>query len=90
MQVVEMGLHDEKWDYPAGSETANLDPATVSSENQQWLNIIKLVHWSGVWNKDGCRIRINNTWNFELLRNLLVNYHDREVVEFLQFGWPYR
>ena len=54
----------------------------------QWLQIIELVMYSGLPNKDGCQIRVNNTWNFELLESLLGDYHDRDIIPLLKFGWP--
>lgn len=34
------------------------------------------------------RQQVNNKWNLDLLDELLTEYHDREVVEWLRFGWP--
>ena len=60
----------------------------VSAEHQLWVNIINLVILSEQHNKDNCCIRANTDWNFDLLRNLLENYHDHEIVDLLQYGWP--
>lgn len=42
----------------------------------------------GTCNRFGARIPINDHWNLDLLQNLLVNYWDAEVVEWLRYGWP--
>ena len=36
----------------------------------------------------GAQIPVESNWNLDLLKALLVDYHDQEVVEFLRFGWP--
>lgn len=43
---------------------------------------------SGQYNRWGLRIPLPTTWNLELLESLLVDYEDKEVVEWLRFGWP--
>ena len=57
-------------------------------EMEQWPRIIELVRFSGVYNKDSCRIQVNHNWNFDLLQSMLVDYHDYEIVDLLKFGWP--
>ena len=42
---------------------------------------------SGVPNKMGCRIPIKSTWNIPVLQKLLAKYHDKDVVEWLQFSF---
>ena len=38
---------------------------------------------------DTCQITtVNNTWNFTLLMQLLVNCHDQDIVNLLKYGWP--
>ena len=43
---------------------------------------------SGVPNQFKCRIPLNTTWNIPLLESLLTEYHDKEVIEWLQFEFP--
>ena len=42
----------------------------------------------GYPNRWGAQIPVKTKWNLELLQALLVNYEDREVVEWLRYGWP--
>ena len=42
----------------------------------------------GYPNRWGARIRVESTWNIELFSSLLADYEDREVVEWLKYGWP--
>lgn len=40
------------------------------------------------YNRFGARIPIPTKMNLELFENLLQDYHDKEVVEWMRFGWP--
>ncbi len=46
------------------------------------------IRQSGKPNYLGPRIPIFNNWNLKLFENLLANYHDKRLVQFLAFGWP--
>lgn len=67
----------------------------VITDNPQWRHWATRLVWdinrvraTQLTNRYGLRISLNTTWNIPLLRSLLVNYHDKQVVEWLQFGWP--
>ena len=57
-------------------------------EVEQWVRIIELVTLSGAPNKDCCKIRVNDHWNFDMLDRELSGYKDKEIVELLKYGWP--
>ena len=42
---------------------------------------------SGRPNKDGCWIQVNYNWNFKFLEQKLVNYHDKDIIDLLKYGW---
>ena len=42
----------------------------------------------GYPNVYGARIPVKSNWNLEVMSDLLQDYPDKEVVEFLRFGWP--
>ena len=42
----------------------------------------------GYPNRWGARIPVKSKWNLELMESLLHNYEDKEVVEWLKYGWP--
>ena len=75
-------------DLPGERETQCQSVAKLTVDNEQWLRIIQLVQFSGKYNKDDCCIQVNHLWNFELLESLLYEYHDKERVDLLKFGWP--
>ena len=53
-----------------------------------YLHDVLLAHKitdSGLPNKLGCRIAINTAWNTELLDMLLLDYEDRDVVQWLRY-----
>ena len=43
---------------------------------------------SGVPNRFGCCIPVKSNWNHELLSQLLLNYEDQELLEWLKYGFP--
>ena len=43
---------------------------------------------SGVCNRFGCRILVKSNWNLLLMDSLLTDYDDRDVLEWLKFGFP--
>ena len=79
---------EEQLDQPGEPEQIHGAKIVTTKENEQWLKIIELVIMSGKPNCEACQIRVNHNWNFKLLSDLLVDYHDREVLKYLQFGWP--
>ena len=42
----------------------------------------------GYPNRWGARRPVTTRWNLELLEELLIDYEDKEVVEWIKFGWP--
>ncbi len=48
----------------------------------------ELIKASGVPNYKGCKIRIPSKFQVGYLENQLSDYEDKEVVEFLKFGFP--
>ena len=48
----------------------------------------RLVRERGYPNRWGAKIPIKTAWNIHLLENLLEGYPDREVVEWMKYGWP--
>ncbi len=46
-----------------------------------------MVEQSGLYNFQGCKIPFKSNFNCDKLENYLHNYHDKQVVEFLHYGW---
>ena len=61
----------------------------VNLDNQlEKVIIAHKVITSGVPNRYGVRYPLKTNWNIPLLASLLVDYHDMDIVEWLQFGFP--
>ena len=60
----------------------------IAHDHQKWVDIAEQVYRSGKPNKDGCRIEITSKWNVPLLNVLLKDYHDKEIIDYLVYGWP--
>ena len=82
-------LGETDWlDSPGHRENPDYTPLTQDHTQYEWVRKIVMVHDSQLPNKDGCRIQVNHTWNFDLLQQLLLGYHDQQIVELLKFGFP--
>ena len=79
---------DVELDSPEDPERQEWGSLTMTQEMDQWVRIIELVVLSGEINKNNCRIRVNDKWNFDLMEILLVGYEDIEIIDYLKFGWP--
>ena len=74
------------------------DPIRIERENScgmRWMESldedIKLhyeVIRGGYPNRYGAKRQVKSKWNLELLQELLMGYEDKEVVEWLRYGWP--
>ena len=42
----------------------------------------------GYPNRWGAQVEVVTSWNLELMASLLQDYDDKEVVEWLRYGWP--
>ena len=79
-------LADEQWDQPGERESQwksaqkQLEPGM-----QQLVSIIQQLN--EVQYSDS-NVVVNNTWNIMLLEGLLSEYEDREILHYLQCGWP--
>ena len=52
------------------------------------LMMTHLVKEGGYPNRYGARIPISTHWNLDLMKELLKDYQDKEVVEWMKYGWP--
>ena len=34
------------------------------------------------------RVELQSTWNVNLMESLLEDYHDKEILTYLWYGWP--
>ena len=62
---------------------------------QQWLatvdpdiQIHQQVIRNGYPNRWGAKIPVKTKWNLKLLEEWLHNYEDKEIVEWMKYGWP--
>ena len=53
-----------------------------------FVNVCNIVEQSGVPNVEGCKIPLSSKLNLSEWEKRLVSYHDKEVVEFLRYGFP--
>ena len=85
--------------YKLGEASAEADPilfsafdsngeTNLSDHSVHWVQKILEARKAQDHNFRGAKIPVPTHWNLELLDNLLVDYEDREIVDFLRYGWP--
>ena len=79
------GLED---DSPLVQEAGMHRAQVVVGMDHPDVIIAELVKQLGYPNVYGARIPVKTNWNLQLLEGLLQGYHNKEVIEFLWFGWP--
>ena len=52
------------------------------------IRLNQTVRHKGYPNRWGAKIPIKPNWNIELLEDLLQDYEDKEIVEWMKYGWP--
>ena len=58
------------------------------AKNDEDVKLNVIVRRQGYPNRWGARIPIESRWNLEKFTQLLGDYEDKEVVKWLQYGWP--
>ena len=59
-----------------------------SRDLQGWVKLINYVRDWGKPNVYGARVPIRTPWNLKLMEQLAGSVADREVVQFMTYGWP--
>ena len=59
----------------------------LQADNED-LMLTYTVNRNGYPNRYGARIPIKTKWDLGKMETLLEGYHDREVVEWMKYGWP--
>ena len=57
-------------------------------ENDEDIRLHHQVITEGYPNRWGARRPVKTKWNLEKFEELLTNYHDKEVVDWIRYGWP--
>ena len=60
----------------------------LSLAAKDFISSCNLITRSGKFNFLGCRIQMPSAFNIPIIEQMLQCYHDRQVVQFLEFGWP--
>ena len=64
------------------------DGLDLSRWNKKMLVQIYKVRQSGIPNSQGCKFTVDTTWNLEKMENLLEDYNDMEVIDYLWYEFP--
>ena len=57
-------------------------------KNDEDIALQAAVKKGGYPNRWGARIPVKSRWNLDKFRELLKDYDDTEVIEWIQYGWP--
>ena len=74
--------------YDSPEDTPPLGPELPPLGECSPLQTIFSVRASGKPNYLGARVPVPTHWDLNLLENLLADYEDKLVVDFLRYGWP--
>lgn len=70
------------------TNTDTLDIQKHGVQGHADIDIAEAVMRTGKFNFQEARIPIHTNWNTDLMESLLVDYEDKQVTEFLKYGWP--
>ena len=54
----------------------------------KYISAQSIIEKSGLPNARGCKIPIPTTLNIDFLEKNLLDFEDKEVIEFMKYGWP--
>ena len=74
--------------YDAPRDNSPVDPELPLSGECSPLQTIFSVRASGTPNYLGAKVPVPTHWDLNLLENLLADYEDKLVVDFLSYRWP--
>ena len=80
----------DKQEIGTTQQSHRIDWSTINTQNHDRIEIAWQVIESGKHNSDqqGLKIEINRNWNIEVMEKLLEQYHDKQILTHLKFGWP--
>ena len=53
-----------------------------------WVTANRITWETGVPNFAKAKIQVNTSWNFKKLEEWLQLYEDKELINYLRYGWP--
>ena len=74
-------------DNPKFQIASQINILKMQTDNED-LMLAHMVRKQGYPNRFGTKIPIKTKWNLDKLGQLLNNYQDKEVVEWMRYGWP--
>ena len=70
------------------SELDRIGEVKTPEASKQMVELCKRVMDTGYPNRWGACIELEHRWDLNLMKSLLGDYHDLEVIEWLRFDWP--
>ena len=59
------------------------------SDQVQYLEVVEAVLQSGIPNYRGICVSLNSTFNLQYLKEMIADYHDQRLIDYLTFGFPF-
>ena len=72
----------------SNAEPLLIGPSKKNNDEQMFLELCQTVKDSGLYNFESCRISLHTKLNISFFRFMLSDYEDKEVCEFLEYGFP--
>ena len=70
------------------STNQTLNVGIVCGCEHEDVKLANRVWQEGYPNVHGARCSVKSNWNLEYFEQMLANYHDKEIIEYLRYGWP--
>ena len=86
--ALSQGETGEEWDVQAEREAPILTTQQSDRPFEQWVERINMVRDTGLYNHQSSRIPVPTNINIPFLHEFLIDYEDKDIVKFLEFGWP--
>ena len=88
-KYVEIQNRDLPSAYLANNNVSKQSPCSeTGNSNKFWIEAHAKIVASGVSNFQCCKIEVPTAWNVALLDLWLTNYEDRDIIDFIRYGWP--
>ena len=68
-----------------------VDPEMCEEEIERcefWVSANRIIRETGKSNCQEAKITVNESWNFTKLEEWLADYHDKDLLQYLKYGWP--
>ncbi len=64
------------------------DAVSMTEDEQAFCDLIERVRMYQAPNRYGARIPVRSKWQVDVFAQMLGDYHDKDIIDWLTYGWP--